>query len=46
MPIILAGAVCKGLTKKKIGSGSGAALKVAAPALAPAPQHCYLAIVQ
>ena len=31
MPIILAGAVCKGLTKKKIGSGSGAALKVAAP---------------
>ena len=44
MPIILAGAVCKGLTKKKIGSGSGAALKVAA--LTPAPQHCYLAIVQ
>ena len=28
-------------TSKKIGSGSGAALKVAAPA-APAPQHCNI----
>ena len=51
MPIILAGAVCKGLTKKKIGSGSGAALKVAAPGgygfgSGSATLLSYLAIVQ